>query len=75
VLRFSEHLEPAFSSAHVAGPDGARVGDASQVDAKDATVMHVKLPPLKAGAYKVVWHAVSVDSHVTDGDFLFTVAP
>jgi methionine-rich copper-binding protein CopC len=75
VLRFSEKLEPAFSTAQVAGPGGARVGDASRVDAADASLVRVKLPPLAPGAYKVVWHAVSVDSHVTDGDFTFTVAP
>ncbi|MDB5409513.1 MAG: uncharacterized protein JWL84_4425 [Rhodospirillales bacterium] len=75
VLHFTEKLEPSFSTAQVAGPGGGRIGEASQVDAGDATIVHVKLPPLAAGAYKVVWHAVSVDSHVTDGDFTFTVAP
>jgi methionine-rich copper-binding protein CopC len=75
LLHFTEKLEPSFSTAQIAGPDGARIGAASQVDAGDATVVRVKLPPLAAGVYKVVWHAVSVDSHVTDGDFIFTVAP
>jgi copper resistance protein C len=74
-MRFTEKLEPSFSTAQVSGPGGARVGEAAQVDAADATQMLVKLPTLAPGAYKVVWHAVSVDSHVTDGDFTFTVAP
>lgn len=75
LMHFSEKLEPSFSTAKVSGPDGAAVGEASKVDGADATEMHVKLPALAPGAYKVIWHAVSVDSHVTDGDFAFTVAP
>jgi methionine-rich copper-binding protein CopC len=73
-LRFSEKLEPSFSTAHVVGPDGAAVGEAAKVDA-DATLLRVKLPQLAPGAYKVAWHAVSIDSHVTDGGFTFTVVP
>ena len=35
--------------------------------------MHIGLKPLNAGTYKVHWHAVSVDTHTTEGDFTFTV--
>ncbi len=71
---FSEKLEPAFSKLDVHDGAGAAVdqGDAA-VDPQDATLMHVSLKPLPAGTYKVHWHAVSVDSHVTDGTFTFTV--
>ena len=31
--------------------------------------------PLSAGAYKVHWQAVSVDTHHTQGTFEFTVKP
>ena len=31
--------------------------------------------PLPAGAYKVHWQAVSVDTHHTQGTFEFTVKP
>jgi len=71
---FSGKLEPAFSKLEV--QDAARTpvdrGDAA-VDAHDATLMHVSLKPLPAGTYKVHWHAVSVDTHATDGTFTFTV--
>jgi methionine-rich copper-binding protein CopC len=33
------------------------------------------LKPLTPGVYTVTWRAVSVDTHVTTGDFKFTVAP
>jgi len=31
--------------------------------------------PLPPGLYKVTWHAVSVDTHRTQGDFSFSVKP
>lgn len=71
---FTGKLEPAFSKLEVRDGGGATVdqGNAA-VDPQDATLMHVSLKPLSAGTYKVHWHAVSVDTHATDGDFTFTV--
>ena len=71
---FTEKLEPAFSHVEVVNAGGAQVdnGDA-QVDAHDPTLLHVSLKPLLAGIYKVEWHVVSVDTHPTQGDFIFTV--
>ncbi len=73
-LWFTQKLEPAFSHVQVVDAQGGRVdlGD-SQIDAPDATVMHVSLKPLGAGAYKVTWRATSVDTHVTEGAHTFTV--
>lgn len=71
---FTQKLEPAFSKLDVHDAGGAAVdrGDMA-VDPQDATLMHVSLKPLPAGTYKVHWHAVSVDTHTTDGNFTFTV--
>jgi hypothetical protein len=71
---FTQKLEPAFSKLDVHDATGAAIdqGDAA-VDPQDATLLHVSLKPLAAGTYKVHWHAVSVDTHVTDGNFTFTV--
>jgi copper resistance protein C len=71
---FTGKLEPAFSKLDVHDGAGKTVdqGD-SLVDPQDTTLMHVSLQPLTAGAYKVHWHAVSVDTHATDGTFTFTV--
>jgi hypothetical protein len=33
------------------------------------------MPALLPGAYRVHWHVVSVDTHMTEGDFSFTVKP
>jgi methionine-rich copper-binding protein CopC len=49
-------------------------GDA-HVDAGDATLLWVSLPSLAPGTYRVTWRVLSVDTHVTEGDFTFEVAP
>src|SRR5882672_12936080 len=63
-LRFSEKLEPKFSSVVVRDSAGKQVdkGDAS-VDKTDHMVIRVLLPPLEPGVYKVEWKAVSADTH------------
>ena len=73
---FTESLEPAFSSVRVLDQAGRRVdkGD-SQVDPTNLRLLRVSLPPLPPGTYKVIWRVLSVDSHVTEGDFTFRVAP
>ena len=43
------------------------------VDPSNKQEMDVKLKPLQAGTYTVKWHALSVDTHTTEGDFTFQV--
>jgi methionine-rich copper-binding protein CopC len=47
----------------------------AQVDPTHRVVIRVSLQPLAPGDYKVVWRAVSIDTHVTEGDFAFHVRP
>jgi methionine-rich copper-binding protein CopC len=74
-LWFTEQLEPAFSRVRVLDASGKEVdaGD-SHVEASDAAVLAASLPALPPGTYRVVWRVVSVDTHVTEGDFTFDVA-
>ena len=45
-------------------------------DPKKPRELIVSLPAsLGAGAYKVIWRAVAADTHVTNGEFTFRVAP
>jgi methionine-rich copper-binding protein CopC len=75
-LWFTQQLEPAFSSAQILDRSGKRVDKAdAKVDANDASVLVVSLPQLAPGTYKVTWRVLSVDTHVTEGDFTFDVAP
>jgi len=75
-LWFTEQLEPAFSTIRVLDQANQRrdKGDA-KVDPRDATALQVSLPPLAPGRYRVEWRVLSVDTHVTEGDFTFVFAP
>ena len=76
-LKFSEGVEPHFSGIALASASGeaVAVGKAG-VDPADNSVLVVAVgQPLKPGIYKVNWHAVSVDTHHTQGSFEFTVQP
>jgi len=75
-LWFTEAIEPKFSSIVVQDAKGGAVQDGkAQGDAGNTAVLKVKLKALKAGAYKVTWKVLSVDTHRTQGTFTFTVAP
>lgn len=75
-LWFTEQLEPAFSSVQVVNESGQRVdkGD-SQVDPSAPKQLRISLTSLSPGTYKVIWRVLSVDTHVTEGNFTFRVAP
>ena len=75
-LRFSQRLEPAFSRIQVLDAAGRRVDrDDAQVAGDDATMLGVSVAPLAPGRYVVKWRVLSADTHVTEGDYTFTVAP
>lgn len=73
-LMFTEDLEEKFSTLKVLDASGRQVDNRDkQVDSKDRKVLRVSLPALPPGVYKVVYHAVSVDTHAIDGDYTFEV--
>jgi methionine-rich copper-binding protein CopC len=75
-LEFSEGVEPKFTKVSVTGPDGAVALGAAKTDSGNQAVLIVPISkPLSAGAYKVHWQAVSVDTHHTQGTFEFIVKP
>ena len=75
-LRFTQELEAAFSTVRVLDRGGRQVDKRDQqVDPTNRTLLQVSLPPLAPGRYRVVWRALSVDTHVTEGDFTFDLAP
>ena len=74
-IRFTENIEPALSSIQILDASGKEVDKRDvHLDRSDHALLHVSLPRLGAGTYKVVWHVVSVDTHVTSGSFTFTVS-
>jgi|SRR5215471_16164183 len=71
---FTENIEPRFSTVQVFNSDGKDVDKRNvHLDRSNQAVLHVSLPPLPPGTYKVVWRVVSVDTHVTNGNFTFRV--
>ena len=71
---FTQDLEPAFSSVEVQDAQGQEVDKKdAHLDDKDKSLFIVSLPPLPNGTYTVIWHAVSVDTHRTQGRFEFTI--
>lgn len=72
-LNFSEKLEPTFSGVSVTDEKGQ---DMQASPAKiSGSNMTVALKPLSPGSYHVMWHAVSVDTHRTEGSYRFSVGP
>lgn len=73
---FTEELEPRFSTIQVQDASGKRVDSGKMhLSPQDAKHMIIGVGHLGPGTYKVIWHAVSVDTHHTQGTFTFTVAP
>ena len=71
---FDGDLEPVFSRIRVMNENHEPVDKADgRVEEKDRTLLEVSLPTLSPGTYHVLWVAVSVDGHRTEGDFSFTV--
>ena len=69
---FTEKLEPALSKIQVFNISGLEVDKRDvKIDPSNAALLTVSLPELKPGKYKVLWRAVSVDTHVTTGNFTF----
>ena len=70
-LSFTDKLEPAFSTIEVTGPAGARVEEGkAQVS---GSTMRIGLRAAGPGTYRVRWHALSVDTHSSQGSFTFQV--
>jgi copper resistance protein C len=71
---FTENIELVFSTVQVFNASGKEVDKRDvHLDRSNQALLHVSLPPLEAGTYKVVWRVVSVDTHVTNGNFTFQV--
>jgi methionine-rich copper-binding protein CopC len=74
-LEFSEGVEPKFSGVTLTAAGGATVPlGAAKVATGHQEVLIVPIAKsLSSGVYTVHWHAVSLDTHHTQGTFEFTV--
>jgi methionine-rich copper-binding protein CopC len=70
----TENIEPAFSTVQVFNASGKEVDKRdAHLDRSNHALLHVSLPSLPVGTYRVAWRVVSVDTHVTTGTFAFRV--
>jgi methionine-rich copper-binding protein CopC len=73
---FTEPVEPTNSSIKVFGPTGKQIDKRDlHADANNKALLHLSLPSLTPGTYKIIWQVVSVDTHATKGDFTFQFLP
>ncbi|HZI32300.1 MAG TPA: copper resistance protein CopC [Candidatus Binatia bacterium] len=74
LICFTSHLKLHGSTIQVRNAKGEEVDKKdSHCDRKDWAKLLVSLPKLSPGIYKVYWHAIGDDGHVTDGHFEFTI--
>lgn len=73
-LRFTERIEPALCRL-VLVHDGRETALTEFRAEGDGRFLVAHVAVLAPGAYTVRWRAVSVDTHTTEGDYSFTVAP
>lgn len=73
-LWFNERLEPHFCQLSVWDRDGNRVdlGDV-RVGPEDAAKLSIGIPPLLPGIYTVKFRILSVDGHIVESQFPFTL--
>jgi methionine-rich copper-binding protein CopC len=69
---FTERLEPSFSQIQLFDHKGRAVTqNQAVIDSDDPTLLKLSLPSLAPGLYKVTWKVMSVDTHITVGNFSF----
>jgi copper resistance protein C len=71
---FTQVLEPNFTTAHLQSSTGVVVAT-GLVDAAEPKQVVIHVRELPAGAYTVIWKAVSIDTHRTEGSFGFEIRP
>jgi len=74
-LWFNEEIEPAYAALSVLNEDKKSITDNKvEVDSKDPKSVVLELPDMQPGRYTVKFRVLSVDGHVVDSEYNFTVA-
>ena len=74
VLWFNERLEAQFSQLAIWNAAGQQVdGGDVQVGPDDGKRLSVSIPTLPAGSYTVKYRVLSVDGHIVEAEFPFTI--
>ena len=74
VLWFNERLEAQFSQLSIWAAEGQQVdGGDVQVGPDDRKRLSVGIPTLPPGSYIVKYRVLSVDGHIVEADYPFTI--
>ncbi len=74
-LTYTEAVEPLFSHVAVTDTGGASVATGAPTAQDGGRTLVIPLKSLPPGTYHVEWHVTSVDTHKTEGHFVFSVKP
>ena len=73
-LWFNERLEPPYSHVSVFDAEGRRVDlDDEHVDRLDSKKLVIGIHGLVPGSYRVKYRVLSVDGHIVESEYTFTV--
>ena len=74
VLWFNERLEAQFSQLSLWNAEGQQMdGGDVQVGPDDSKRLSVGIPTLPAGSYTVKYRVLSVDGHIVEAEYPFTI--
>jgi copper resistance protein C len=74
VLWFNERLEAQFSQLSLWNAEGQQMdGGDVQVGADDRKMLSVGIPTLPPGSYIVKYRVLSVDGHIVEANYPFTI--
>ncbi|MEK7879888.1 MAG: copper resistance CopC family protein [candidate division NC10 bacterium] len=73
-LWFNERLEPAYSTVSVVDRENQRVDSQdARVGPDDSKLLSVTIPMLTPGTYTIRFRVLSVDGHVVESAYPFTI--
>jgi len=70
-LTFTEKIDTKMSSVTLENSAGSEVKGTLSSDGDQTLILTI--PKLEQGVYKVKWQVLSLDTHVTDGSFQFSI--
>jgi methionine-rich copper-binding protein CopC len=74
ILWFNERLEAQFSQLSIWNAEGQQVDEQDiEVGPDDSKRLAVGIPTLPPGSYTVKYRVLSVDGHVVEAEFPFTI--
>lgn len=73
-IKYDAPIEELFAGLKVLDQNGRNVAEGPPTVGPDGYTLSVKLAPIGPGRYSVRWSVVCVDTHRTQGSYVFSVA-